>query len=406
MAPAILQDLSPEALVRKHYSDAIEDQKTIEKVAPVNGLKHSGPQGHIEPFTVVDDPSAWLSTDYKGKQDTYIYTLTPEDILEINAAIALVEKGGLRIEGNLVHIQERVPSRDEFPLPTLGPKLEVLREEVRIGRGFQLLRGLPVDKYTRLQTLIAYWGFGLYWGNVVSQNAKAHIVGHVKNIGHDIKTPTTRVYATPLAQPMHTDSADIVALLSLKLSKEGGLSSWSSSVSVHNELLKLGRKDLVEELTKPQWWVDRKGEIPPGKKEYFQLPIFHYYKGYLSSPYLPTYYELAQRHAEVPRLSGKQVEAIRLYNALALSDKLRLDILLQPGDIQLLSNHTQLHTRSAFVDHAEVANRRHLLRLWVAPPNDRPLPEEYAELWDSTQPGKRGGIYIGGTPLTVPLEAE
>ena len=53
-----------------------------------------------------------------------------------------------------------------------------------------------------------------------------------------------------------------------------------------------------------------------------------------------------------------------------------------------------------------MANRRHLLRLWVAPPNDRPLPEEYAELWDSTQPGKRGGIYIGGTPLTVPLEAE
>ena len=63
-----------------------------------------------------------------------------------------------------------------------------------------------------------------------------------RNIGHDIKRPITRVYATPLAQPMHTDSADIVALLSLKLSKEGGLSSWSSSVSVHNELLKLGRK--------------------------------------------------------------------------------------------------------------------------------------------------------------------
>ena len=56
--------------------------------------------------------------------------------------------------------------------------------------------------------------------------------------------------------------------------------------------------------------------------------------------------------------------------------------------------------------HQEIENRRHLLRLWVAPPNDRPLPEEYAELWDSTEPGKRGGIYIGGTPLTVPLEAE
>ncbi len=74
-------------------------------------------------------------------------------------------------------------------------------------------------------------------------------------------------------------------------------------------------------------------------------------QGYLSSPYLPTYYELAQRHPEVPRLSEKQQEAIRLYNALALSDKLRLDMILQPGDIQLLSNHTQLHTRSAFVDY-------------------------------------------------------
>lgn len=63
-----------------------------------------------------------------------------------------------------------------------------------------------------------------------------------RNIGHDVNEPLTRVYATPLAQPIHTDSADMVALLSLRLSKEGGLSSWSSSVSVHNELLRLGRK--------------------------------------------------------------------------------------------------------------------------------------------------------------------
>ena len=58
--------------------------------------------------------------------------------------------------------------------------------------------------------------------------------------------------------------------------------------------------------------------------------------------------------AQVPRLSAKQKEALRLYNALALSDKLCLDLLLRPGDIQMLSNHTQLHTRSAFEDY-EVA---------------------------------------------------
>ncbi len=65
-----------------------------------------------------------------------------------------------------------------------------------------------------------------------------------RNIGHDVNAPLTRVYATPLAQPIHTDSADMVALLCLRTGKEGGLSSWSSSVSVHNELLRLGRKVL------------------------------------------------------------------------------------------------------------------------------------------------------------------
>ena len=65
-----------------------------------------------------------------------------------------------------------------------------------------------------------------------------------RNIGHDVNAPLTRVYATPLAQPMHTDSADMVALLSLRLAREGGLSSWASSTSVHNELLRLGRKVL------------------------------------------------------------------------------------------------------------------------------------------------------------------
>ena len=37
-------------------------------------------------------------------------------------------------------------------------------------------------------------------------------------------------------------------------------------------------QDLVEELSKQQWYVDRKGENPPDKKPYYQLPIFNYYK--------------------------------------------------------------------------------------------------------------------------------
>lgn len=73
-------------------------------------------------------------------------------------------------------------------------------------------------------------------------------------------------------------------------------------------------------------------------------------QGYASVHYSGTYYELAQRHPEVPRMTPKQLEAIRWFNALAKSDELRMDGDLQPGDIQLLQNHGILHMRTAYED--------------------------------------------------------
>ena len=59
-----------------------------------------------------------------------------------------------------------------------------------------------------------------------------------QDIGHDPANPLTRLYATSAAQPFHNDASDLVALLCLKNARSGGLSSWSSSVSVHNEILR------------------------------------------------------------------------------------------------------------------------------------------------------------------------
>lgn len=54
-------------------------------------------------------------------------------------------------------------SKDDFPLPTLGPILKEVQQEVIRGRGFALLRGLPVERWSRKETLVAYWGIGLHW---------------------------------------------------------------------------------------------------------------------------------------------------------------------------------------------------------------------------------------------------
>ncbi len=43
----------------------------------------------------------------------------------------------------------------------------------------------------------------------------------------------------------------------------------------------------------------------------------------------------------------------------------RLDLWLEPGQIQLLNNRVIVHGRSAYEDHAEPERRRHLVRLWL-----------------------------------------
>jgi len=43
-----------------------------------------------------------------------------------------------------------------------------------------------------------------------------------------------------------------------------------------------------------------------------------------------------------------------------------LDMDLQLGDIQLLSNHTILHARTEYEDYEDPGQHRHLLRLWLS----------------------------------------
>lgn len=78
----------------------------------------------------------------------------------------------------IVCVQE--VTQKDFPLPTLGPKLLAIRDELVSGRGFYLIKGLPVRKWTRQEAILAYWGLGTYWGHAVSQNGKGHLIGHVK----------------------------------------------------------------------------------------------------------------------------------------------------------------------------------------------------------------------------------
>ncbi len=174
-------------------------------------------------------------------------------------------------------------------------------------------------------------------------------------------------------------------------------------MTIYNEMYRRA-PDLLWELFQP-FATDRRGEIPEGKLPYFEIPVFNYYEGYLSVIYARRYIESARRLEDVPPLTEKQIAALDMFDSLAESHDLRLDMDFHPGDMQWVHNHTNLHDRTAFVDWPEPERRRHLLRLWLATPGARPLPPVYAERYGKVDIGDRGGIIVPGAMMNAPLEA-
>ncbi|MGE4080265.1 MAG: TauD/TfdA family dioxygenase, partial [Reyranella sp.] len=271
------------------------------------------------------------------------------------------------------------------------------------GRGFLLLRGLPVERWSMREAATAFFGLGSHLGSARSQNGKGHVLGHVRDLGLDVHDPNVRIYQTNERQTYHTDSCDIVGLLCLKTAQSGGLSALVSSTTIFNEMRRR-RPDLLELLFQPLA-TDRRGEVPEGRKPYFEIPVFSWHRGFLTALYQRQYIDSAQRFPDAPRLTPAQVEALDLFDALANDPRLHLFMAFQPGDVQLVHNHTMLHDRTGFVDWPEPERRRHLLRLWLAAADARPLPEVFAQRYGTVTIGDRGGIIVRGTRLNAPLEA-
>jgi len=343
----------------------------------------------------IDAPSAWLGATLKQHPESWTYRLSDAEIAELDDATRAARRSGL----DLAAIR-----REHFPLPTLGPTLERLRGEVLDGRGFVLIRGVPVEGRSMLDGATAYWGIGAHIGNARSQNAMGHLLGHVRDLGLSAEQdPNVRIYQTAERQMFHTDWCDIVALLCWRTARRGGFSSIVSSMSIYNRML-AERPDLVERLRRP-FAMDRRGEVPPGARPFTEVPVFSAHAGLLSVLYSRRYIDSAQRFPEARRLTAVDVAALDYFDALANDPELRLDMAFQPGDVQLLHNHTILHDRTAYEDWPEPERKRHLLRLWLAAPGARPLPPSFAERFDGLVAGDRGGIRCAGTRPHAPLEA-
>lgn len=341
----------------------------------------------------IHTPQFWYGPQQAQLTD-WLHELTDSDRQELRAALDVARKSGLPL-------QEL--GREQFPLTGLAGRLTRLRRETLEGRGFFLLRGVPVAEYTPWESAAAFWGIGLYLGEAVSQNGKGHVLGHVANLGLDYADPEVRGYQTSARLNFHTDSSDLVGLLCLQTPQSGGLSSIASSTTVWNEMVRR-RPDLAQALLEPVYYT-RWGELGSGMKPYYGVPVFSACAGRMVTRYVRSSIRKAQLMPEVPRLSPVQEEALDFFDSLTNDPAIHLSMEFRPGDIQMLCNHWILHSRTSYVDWPEPERRRHLLRLWLACEDGPALPDSFTtSVRGATRSGRPGGIEVPGVPLSAPLE--
>lgn len=340
-------------------------------------------------------PSCWHGPQMQAHRDEWIWELTPEEIAELEGAAEPL-------------VARRAPvaqlTASDFPLPTLAPQLQSLRQALIRGRGFSLLRGLPVHRYSERELVTIFFGIGTHLGHARSQNAEGHVLGHVRNTGLSADDPHVRIYQTRARQHFHTDSTDVVGLLCVRPAKKGGTSLLVSAMTVYNELYRR-RPDLLRLLLEPIA-TDRRGEVPEGMEPFLRIPVFSDYADRVTVFYHRQYIESAQRFAEAPRLTEAHIEALDFFDELCNDPELHLRMQLEVGDMQFVYNHAMLHDRTGFEDWPEPERRRHLLRLWLSVPGDRPLPPIFATRYGSVEIGNRGGIIVPGTKMRVPWDQE
>ena len=87
--------------------------------------------------------------------------------------------------------------------------------------------------------------------------------------------------------------------------------------------------------------------------------------GKLQTFYHSDYFRSIERHEGLV-LTEAEKTILDFYDERGLSPELYLDMQLESGDIQFLSNHTIAHSRTAYTDHEDPEKQRHLLRLWLS----------------------------------------
>src|SRR5438876_373636 len=156
--------------------------------------------------TPITSAKAWRG-DQLSRETSWIVRFTDAEIADIDRALAAAKATG--------RPREEI-GREQFLLTAARATLERAVAEMYDGRGFVVLRGLPVQRYSDDDVGLIFWGFGRSMGAPLYQNPQGELLGHVFDHGRTYGNIDVRGYETNAYLPYHTDAGDMVGLLCLR----------------------------------------------------------------------------------------------------------------------------------------------------------------------------------------------
>jgi hypothetical protein len=246
-------------------------------------------------------------------------------------------------------------------------ELAAVLQDLEQGRGFVILEGIPAGRYTSPEMQVLYWLVGQALAEPTEQNVQGTLLYDVRDTGQDL-SQGARFSVTSYESSFHTDNSfgetvvDYVGLLCLQTATSGGVNQLVNGHTVYQEL-RDHHPDALAILCQP-FHVDRRGGVRPGQAPTIQFPVIEGQGAGLLFRYLRYWIEAGHQKAGVP-LTASQVAALDTLDAVMRRRELWAEFALQPGQILWINNRWLLHNRTAFVDHPQPEQRRHLVRLWL-----------------------------------------
>ncbi|HZU64642.1 MAG TPA: TauD/TfdA family dioxygenase [Novosphingobium sp.] len=332
----------------------------------------------IDSLRPVEGAPAWRGDQLAGT-NVWIYELNPAQLEEL-------ETLGARFVEESPDL--RTVQAADYPLVACAEAARAWGHDVDYGRGFVLVRGLRSHLYSDALSCAIYYILGLHMGDPIRQNEMGDLIDHVyATSDKTMDDPTALSSKVRDKLVYHSDSSDVVALMCLRPSREGGLSCLVSGAEIYNEILRR-RPDLAPLLLEPfHWdWLKQDHSAPANT---YTSPIISLKDGVFSMYAGSLYILTAQDYPEVPRLTPEQIEVLELFDEITYEPGMAIEMDFRPGDIQWLSNYSALHARTSFTDWPEPQRKRHLLRLWLSRDAGRPVVDGF---------GKNGVVQVRQAP--------